>query len=241
MSDPGPKGPSSEPALRAIVVFDTRYGNTERVARALAKGLEKAGIDAQCSNIADVDPRRLSDFDLLAVGGPTHYRTASQPMQDFLSSLEGVSLSGKMGFAFDTRKESFWAGSAAKYIERKLSSRGVRMIWPSLSAWVFIPETVIDEEGSLGKEEFKELQRSHVRLGQRMEELFQKTGGEIAKSLVGPDLEASSGHDFVGAARPILQNPMRVDLVPVEDGAFAHRNVVSYDGQAHHPRGLLLT
>jgi len=186
MTGPGPHDSGPETIVRAIVAYDTRYGNTEKVARALAKGMGAAGVEAKCSNIAELDPHSLAGFDFVAVGGPTHHRTASQPMQAFLASLASVDLSGKLGFAFDTRKESFWAGSAAKYIERSLRSKGVRMIWPSLSAWVFIPEFVVDEPGSLSKEDFEELKRSHVRLGEKMEELFEKTGGEIARELTGP-------------------------------------------------------
>jgi len=171
---------------RAIVLFDTKYGNTEKVARALARGMELAGVGVECCNIAQADLDSLSGFDLIAVGGPTHYRTASLPMQEFLSSLDRTDFSNKMGFAFDTRKESFWAGSAAKYIERRLRSKGLRMIWPSLSAWVFIPEGGMEPPEGIGKEEAKELRRSQVLLGEKMEELFEKTGGEIGKALVGP-------------------------------------------------------
>jgi flavorubredoxin len=177
------RGKGAPEAAKAIVLYDTRYGNTERVAKALARGIELAGVKAECSHIADVDHHHLSEFDFVAIGGPTHYRTASQPMQDFLSSLRGLDLSGKAGFAFDTRKESFWAGSAAKYIERSLQSKGMKMIWPTTSAWVYVPAGTGEEDSSLSREELKERQRSQVKLGEKMEELFERTGSEIGKSL----------------------------------------------------------
>lgn len=170
---------------KAMVLFDTRYGNTERVARALARGMGAAGVKVDCGSIASAEAASLAGFDFIAIGGPTHYRSASVRMREFLESLDQVDLSGKLGFAFDTRKESFWAGSAAKYIERRLRAKGVRMIWPTLSAWVFIPEGSAAPDGGIEKEELKELRRSQVILGDKMEELFEKTGGDIGKALLG--------------------------------------------------------
>ncbi len=169
--------------MRAIVLYDTRYGNTERVARALARGIEESGVKTRCGSIVEADVKGITEFDLIAVGGPTHYRTASQPMQEFLDSLGGVEFYGQMAFAFDTRRDSFWAGSAAKYIERKLRSRGLTLIWPPLSARVVIPAEDEDDGVALTKEERKERKRSRVRLAEKMEELFQGTGREIGRTL----------------------------------------------------------
>jgi flavorubredoxin len=169
--------------MKAIVLYDTLYGNTEMVARALARGIEESGVRSKCSNIAEADVKGLTEYDLIAVGGPTHYRTASQPMQEFLTSLRGFDFHGQMAFAFDTRKDSFWAGSAAKYIERELRSLGLTMIWPPLSAAVFVPEGAEDDGATLTKEERKERERSKVRLAEKVEELFQRTGREIGRTL----------------------------------------------------------
>jgi flavodoxin len=112
----------------ACVIFDTRYGNTEKVARALEAGLAESGIQTNCMGVKDLTIGSLNQYDLICVGGPTQYRTASKSMQEFLDALAGTNLSGKMAFAFDTRRESFLAGSAAKYIEGKLRHQGLRII-----------------------------------------------------------------------------------------------------------------
>lgn len=44
-------------------------------------------------------------------------------MKEFLERLKGVDLKGRDGFAFDTRLESRFSGSTAKFIEKKLRSR----------------------------------------------------------------------------------------------------------------------
>ena len=72
--------------------------------------------------------------------------TASKPMKDFLMKLEGVQgLPGKFGFAFDTRFGNQLAGSAAKFIERKLETIGLNIIKPRQSAIVEKTEGPLEE------------------------------------------------------------------------------------------------
>ena len=56
--------------MRALVVFESMFGDTETIARAVADGLS----DAIRVDIVDVAtaPRVDADVDLLVVGGPTH-------------------------------------------------------------------------------------------------------------------------------------------------------------------------
>jgi len=135
------------PVRKAVVVFDTRYGNTEKVAKALAKGFRKSAIEAACSDIDDVQIGALVEHGFLAIGGPTHYHTASKPMKDFLQKLEQADLRGKYGFAFDTRVGSFWAGSAAEFIEKKLKAFGLQIVRPHSSAIVRHAEKEGEQRG----------------------------------------------------------------------------------------------
>ena len=89
--------------MKGIVLFDTLFGNTERVASRLAAGLQETGIDAEYLNIKGVAPDRLIEYDLIALGAPTQYHSASKPMKDFLEQLKTVNLRGKYGSAFDTK------------------------------------------------------------------------------------------------------------------------------------------
>jgi len=179
---------------KAAVIFDTRYGNTEKVAKALAKGMQRSPIEVACFNIGDVQTEALAGFDLLAIGAPTHYRTASKPMKDFLDKLERANLRGRRGFAFDTRVESFWAGSAAKFIENKMKALGVQIVKPYSSAMIRRPEEEEEEskEAETGKTkeerrarraEEKEEKRAKVVLEEGTEQLFEKIGIEIGEIL----------------------------------------------------------
>ncbi len=147
---------------KAIIVYDTKFGNTERIAKALASGMEEQGISANCLKTDEADINRLDEYDLLAVGGPTHAFGTSQPMKAFLKRLEGVDLGGKKAFAFDTKMKSRFAGSAAKRIEKALKHLRMDVVRSHASAIV---------KGSEGP------------LENGMEDTFRQIGAEIAKAI----------------------------------------------------------
>jgi len=122
--------------VKAAVVYDSKFGNTEQVALRLAILLEDRGIATKCMKVGDVNLDLLADVDILAVGGPTHTFGMSKPMDAFMKRMNGVSLKGKVAFAFDTRFESYLSGSAAKRIEARLIRLGARMPEQRFSAFV---------------------------------------------------------------------------------------------------------
>ncbi len=131
---------------RGVVIFDSKFGNTEKIAKSLTGGLLRAGIEATCVNTRDVKLESLSEFDLIAIGGPTQMFTASRPMKDFLLNLgEAHDLKGRFGFAFDTKFGSRLSGSAAKYIEKRLEELGMKIVRPRQSAIVLKTEGPLEE------------------------------------------------------------------------------------------------
>jgi flavorubredoxin len=124
--------------IKAIVIFDTTYGNTEKIAKSLEIGLKEAGILTVCMNAIDVAAGdSLNQYDLICLGAPTQFMTASRPMKKFLGKLKSMNLFGKYSFAFDTKFDSGLSGSAAKFIEEKLKNMGLEIIAPRESAIVF--------------------------------------------------------------------------------------------------------
>jgi len=122
--------------MRACIIFDTRYGNTEKIAKSLETGLKEAGVQTVCVNAKDVAVDSLKQYDLICVGAPTEWVTASKPMKEFLGKLKSTDLSGKHGFAFDTKFDAPLSGSAAKFIEKELKNLGLQIIAPRESAIV---------------------------------------------------------------------------------------------------------
>jgi flavorubredoxin len=148
---------------RAVVIFDSKFGNTEKIAKSLAGGLLRGGVEAAFINTRDLQLNSLTEYDLIVIGGPTQMFTASKPMKDFLLKLGEVQgLRGKSGFAFDTKFESRLAGSAAKFIEKTLEQLGMNIIRPRQSA------IVEKTEGPLQEGEMEAFERIGFEIGNVM-------------------------------------------------------------------------
>jgi menaquinone-dependent protoporphyrinogen IX oxidase len=104
---------------KAIVVCDTQ--------EALTRVIQKHNIDVKCVSVKDVKLDKLGQHDLVAIGAPTHFLKASKSMKELPLRLESSYSNSAVtyGFAFNTRYDSFFAGSAAKYIEKKLQKIGL--------------------------------------------------------------------------------------------------------------------
>lgn len=136
--------------MRALVLFDSQYGNTERVARAIARGLEPHGI-VRVASVARQGTGTL-DADLLVVGSPTQvHGMGRHELHHLLEHLPTAALDGMVAAAFDTRVRGpvGMTGSAATGLARRLRDKGARVIAPVES---FI---VLGREGPLvdGEEE----------------------------------------------------------------------------------------
>jgi flavodoxin len=141
--------------MKAIIIFDTRYGNTEKIAKSIEKGLKESGSETICINVKDTNVDLLKQYDLICVGAPTEWHTLSKPMKEFLNRVHRNELSGKFGFAFDTRLDIRFSGSAAKLIEKNLKSCGLQIIASLESAIVFRPRegasNIVLKEGEEAK------------------------------------------------------------------------------------------
>lgn len=122
---------------KALVVYHSVHGNTEKVAKALAKGLENSSVTVDCKQVDAVEFNKLSQYDLLVIGGPTHSMGISKPIDAFLERLKTAGgLSGMRAFAFDTKTKGWLAGSAGAKIDGKLEKIGLVAIRPHASAVV---------------------------------------------------------------------------------------------------------
>jgi len=109
--------------MKALVIYDSTYGNTEKIARAIGEV-----IGGQVSLVGEVIPANLNGFDLLFVGSPTHGGWYTEGMRDLLKAspaLEGVSVA-----VFDTRTKKSIFGFAAPRIARNLEKNGGKLAAP---------------------------------------------------------------------------------------------------------------
>lgn len=114
--------------MNALVVYDSLYGNTEKIAQVVAAVLETFG-PTRVQPVADVSSIP-PDTDLLVVGGPTHGHAVNAGITSFLERVDPSAVSGIAVTAFDTRVD--WpvllSGSAARGISKQLRRKGGNVI-----------------------------------------------------------------------------------------------------------------
>jgi flavodoxin len=97
--------------MSSLVIFDSTFGNTEKIARAIGEGTGANVVNAKDAGSAD-----LSSVDLLIVGSPTLGGRATKPVQDFLNSILADGLKDKKVACFDTRLEEAVQGFGLKLV-----------------------------------------------------------------------------------------------------------------------------
>ena len=64
---------------KAIVVYESKYGNTKFVAETIIDGMrEIPGIEIVLNELKEVDLNQLVDFDAILVGSPNHIGNATR-------------------------------------------------------------------------------------------------------------------------------------------------------------------
>jgi flavodoxin len=85
-----------------LVVYDSTYGNTEKVAQAIAGAIaSEATVEAK--RVGEVALDAMGALDLLVVGSPTQGFRPTKAVMEFLKRLRSVGLKGMTVAAFDTR------------------------------------------------------------------------------------------------------------------------------------------
>jgi len=123
--------------MNALVLFDSEYGNTEQLARAMAEALSPT-IPVRLERAGEVNKLETQGVDLIIVGGPTQRHKLSARLKSVLEAAPRGSLKGVKAVAFDTRyRMAAWlSGSAAKRIARHLRKLGAKLIAPAESFFV---------------------------------------------------------------------------------------------------------
>jgi flavodoxin len=86
--------------MKALVIYDSVFGNTEKIAAAIAKGV---GADCQCLRAGAVSIAQIAAVDLIIMGSPTRSFAATPALMSLLEAIPDGSLAGKKVAAFDTR------------------------------------------------------------------------------------------------------------------------------------------
>jgi flavodoxin len=107
--------------MKAVILFDSYFGNTEKVAHAIADSL--AGkAEVQVVRVSEVKPEQLEGIELLIVGSPTRGFRPSEATLAFFNNLPSGSITGIHAAGFDTRIDP--AGVTSKMLKFLMKSFG---------------------------------------------------------------------------------------------------------------------
>jgi flavodoxin len=88
--------------MKTLVVYDSEFGNTEIVARAIGEVLGSEG-EVEVRRVGDIQPEGFMELDVLVVGSPTQQFKPTGATSTFLKGIPKNSLKGTKVAAFDTR------------------------------------------------------------------------------------------------------------------------------------------
>lgn len=149
--------------MRALVVYESMFGNTHAVAQHIAEGIDDLASTTVVS-VHDTTPNMVAEADLIVVGGPTHVhgmsstrsRAGAEDMADkdddldldpnaygdglreWFGHLSNDAGSGQSAAAFDTRvrASTLLTGQASKGIAKRLRGHEFQIVVDAESFFV---------------------------------------------------------------------------------------------------------
>jgi Flavodoxin len=97
---------------QALVVFESMFGNTERIAHAIGDGLRGEGLDVELRNVGSAPQHLPGDYDLLVVGAPTHGFSLSRPSTRSDAGRQGAPLERTATGVREWLQDLSWEGRA---------------------------------------------------------------------------------------------------------------------------------
>jgi len=144
---------AQRPAPRAVVVYDSMWGATERMALAISAGLAEAGVDHKVFHaaVSDVNDVTVEIFRarLVLYGSPTHNGGLLSSIMPLIEHVKGLRMKNKIGAAFGSYG---WSGEGPGLLEAHLRDSGIEVVRAGLR-WKWQPaEDDLAAGRALGRE-----------------------------------------------------------------------------------------
>jgi flavodoxin I len=122
--------------MKTLVVYDSLYGNTEQIARAIGGAIK---AEVKVAKVGETGPQDLVSYDLIIIGSPTQGGRHTKAMKEFLDKVPADAFKDKKVAAFDTRVKAKWVkifGYAAPRIADALKDKGGELLAPGEAFFV---------------------------------------------------------------------------------------------------------
>lgn len=118
---------------RAVILFDTMWQGTEKMAHAIAEGLDQVGVSYKIFNLAKSDRNDVITEVFKArgilVGSPTFNNGILPTAAPVLEDLRGLKFTNKIGAAFGSYG---WSGESVKLLEERLENAKIKIVQEGL-------------------------------------------------------------------------------------------------------------
>jgi len=132
-----------EAGKKAVVIYDTMWHSTEKMAEAINAGIMAEGVPSKPMNLRSWHRSEVMtevfDARAVVVGSPTLNNGLFPTVADFLCYMKGLKPKNKIGAAFGSYG---WSGEAVKLVENELTDMKIELIQPGLRTQ-FVPEKPI--------------------------------------------------------------------------------------------------
>jgi flavodoxin len=119
--------------MHTLVLVDSEFGNTYRLAETIAGELRSAGqVDVINVRAPASESQLPTDLDMVIVGGPTQVHGVSKPLTDYLDALPPRIFANLACASFDTRVRGWplLTGAASGGISKRLNKMGAHRVMP---------------------------------------------------------------------------------------------------------------
>jgi len=127
-----------ESGRKILVVYDTMWGSTEKMAKAIVEGISSEGVETMLFRLPLSDRgdiiKELLEAKGILIGSSTINNGILPTVAPFLEEMSGLRPRNKVAAAFGSYG---WGGGAVKTIEEKLEKAGMEIVAPALTVkWV---------------------------------------------------------------------------------------------------------
>jgi len=125
---------------RALIMYDTMWGSTEKMARAISEGMDEAGLENKIislrKNHYSEVMKEILTASMLVFGSPTLNEGIYPSVAQLLSYLKGLRFLKKKGAAFGSYG---WGGEAIEAINKEMKAAGIEVVDPGLGI-IYVPQ-----------------------------------------------------------------------------------------------------
>ncbi|MFQ5974821.1 MAG: FprA family A-type flavoprotein [Candidatus Hydrothermarchaeales archaeon] len=148
---------------KALIIYDSMWGSTEMMAKAILEGVVSEGVEAGIYHLRKTEwseiIEEVLDAKALIIGSPTLNRGMFPTVAGFLTYLKGLRPRNKMAAAFESYG---WGGGASKDVNEMLHQMRLEVIEPALRVKFRPKEGAIEQCKDFGRDIAKRLKEGKV-------------------------------------------------------------------------------